>query len=99
MLEELVDFNQSLHAAYREIEEGVVELNASLAQILYSRNPPTYIEIQAHPAADVAVRDFREKLRGAIGDAGRLGRQDEAEMEHIFGRMKDLIFALRGDDA
>ncbi len=99
MLEELVDFSQSLDTARREIEEGVAELNESLGQILYNRNPPTYIEIQARATTDVQVREFREKLRGAIGDAALIAQGDEAELEHAFGRTRDLVLALRGDDA
>jgi uncharacterized protein YPO0396 len=97
MLENLVSFNESLHHSLAEIEAGVAEINSSLAQIRYSRNPPTFIELEARPAADVAVRDFRLSLRGTIADAGRIARQDEAEMEHTFGGIKRFIEALEAD--
>jgi uncharacterized protein YPO0396 len=98
MIEDLVSFNTGLHGALRDIEDAVEELNTSLAQILYTRNPPTYIEIETRPTADTGVRDLREMLRRGIGDAGRLGAQDEAELEHTFSRMKELVTALRDDE-
>ena len=99
VMEDLVSFNEGLHGALKDIEEAVAELNTSLAQILYTREPPTYIEIESRSTADTAVRDLREMLHKAIGDAARLGSQDEAELEHSFNRMKELIAALRQDDA
>ncbi len=99
MLEDLVSFNESLHHALTDIETGVAELNSSLAQIRYNRNPPTFIELEARAAVDTAIRDFRGLLRETIADAGKIARQDEAEMEHTFTGMKRFIAELDADEA
>ena len=98
MLDNLVSFNESLHQAETDIKTGVMELNTSLARIRYNRNPPTFIELEARPAADTGIRDFRGSLRETIADAGKIARQDEAEMEHTFTGLKRLIQTLDGEE-
>jgi uncharacterized protein YPO0396 len=99
MLEDLVSFNESLNHSLGEIEAGVAEINSSLAQIRYNRNPPTFIELEARATGDIAVRDFRAGLKSTIADAGRIARQDEAEMERTFVALKRFINELDADEA
>jgi uncharacterized protein YPO0396 len=96
MLEDLVSFNESLNHSLGEIEAGVAEINSS------QPNPPTqpshFHRLEARRSNNRRA-GLRAGLKSTIADAGRIARQDEAEMERTFVALKRFINELDADEA
>ncbi|MBN2443448.1 MAG: hypothetical protein JXJ04_18950 [Spirochaetales bacterium] len=97
MIEDLVDFKQSLENGERDILNSIEELNSALKDIQYNKSPPTYIILHNEPTRDKMIIQFRAHLKNILGDARPMANRDEAALENLFLRMQKFILEIRED--
>jgi len=88
---DIANFKTTLDNFVADIKNSIKEINLSLAQIDYNRNPTTYIKLIEKDENDVRIRDFKQMLREAMPDAAKLIRGDEQELEYSFLKIQSLI--------
>ena len=92
-IREVANFQSQLARQGEEIRDRIERINHSLAEIDYNRG--RYIVLEAQPAPDADVRDFRSELRACT--EGALTGSDDAEYsEAKFVEVKRIIDRLRG---
>jgi uncharacterized protein YPO0396 len=92
-INEIATFNAQLNREREEIRERIATINKSLHDIDY--NPNRYIRLQAEPALDADVREFRDQLR-ACTEGTVTGSDDEQYSEAKFLQVKQIIERFRG---
>jgi uncharacterized protein YPO0396 len=92
-IREIAGFQAQLNREREEIRARIDTINRSLREIDY--NPNRYISLQAEPAQDVDVRDFRESLR-ACTEGTLTGSEEEQYAEAKFLQVKAIIERFRG---
>ncbi|HAH63584.1 MAG TPA: hypothetical protein DCL73_15980 [Treponema sp.] len=98
MSEDVVDFKVFIEHETQEIRNAVGNLNSSLKDITYSRNPDTYLQLELADSTDVRIRDFKSMLRSAIPDALYVQQHDEEKEEQLFLQIKRLIDTLQSSE-
>jgi uncharacterized protein YPO0396 len=97
MIEDLVDFKQSLEDGERDIISSIGELNSALKEITYNKSPATFIMLHYEPSRDKRIIDFRSRLKNILGDALHIAGKDEVGLENLFLRMQKFILNIRED--
>jgi uncharacterized protein YPO0396 len=92
-IREIAGFQAQLNREREEIRARIETINKSLAGIDYT--PNRYISLQAEPAQDADVRDFRESLR-ACTEGVVTGSDEEQYSEAKFLQVKAIIERFRG---
>lgn len=92
-IREVANFQSQLNREQQTIRERIEAINSSLHEIDF--NPRRYIVLEAEPAADVEVRQFRSDLR-ACTEGALTGSQDEEYSEAKFLQVKQIIARFRG---
>lgn len=92
-IREIAGFQAQLNREREEIRARIETINRSLRDIDY--NPNRYISLQAEPAPDADVRDFRENLR-ACTEGTVTGSDEEQYSEAKFLQVKAIIDRFRG---
>lgn len=99
MINKIAGFNQFLEEGVEMIEESIAALNKSLYRISFKRTPSTYIQLNCPNNHDVAVREFRKMLKGAIPNVERLhSDQGDKYRKEIFRQIQELIEKLDSDE-
>ncbi len=92
-IREVANFQAQLNREREEIRARIDTINRSLREIDYNHN--RYIRLQAEPAQDVDVRDFRENLR-VCTEGTVTGSDEEQYSEAKFLQVKEIIERFRG---
>lgn len=92
-IREIANFQSQLNRERETIKERINRINDSLNRIDYS--PGRYVVLEAQPAQDADLRDFRSELRACTEDA-LTGSDDDHYSEAKFLRVKAIIERLRG---
>jgi uncharacterized protein YPO0396 len=92
-IREVANFQAQLNRERELIRERIETINTSLRQIDY--NPNRFICLQAEPAQDADIREFREKLR-ACTEGALTGSDDEQYSEAKFLQVQAIIERFRG---
>jgi len=98
MSEDIVDFKVFIEHETQEIKNAVGNLNSSLKEITYSRNPDTYLQLELADTTDGRVRNFKTMLRSAVPDALYVQQHDEDKEEQLFLQIKLLIDTLQDNE-
>lgn len=98
MIEDLVNFRQSLEDAENEIKKSIDELNSALGEIEYNKSPSTYIILHYEPARDNAILTFKGQLKNILGNVLDLANRDEGALEKLFSNMQRFILQLQEDN-
>jgi uncharacterized protein YPO0396 len=88
-LRDIALFHTELDEDARAIHRSIGLIDESIRGIEY--NPGTYISLAAEPAADQAVREFRDELRRCLEGTGS---EEELYSEDRFLRVKNLLGRL-----
>ena len=92
-IREVANFHSQLNRERETIKDKIGRINDSLSQIDYSRG--RYIVLEAQPAPDPDIRDFRNDLRACT--EGTLAGSDDAQYsETRFLQVQHIIDRLRG---
>lgn len=92
-IREIANFNTQLNRESEDIRDRVGLINQSLAEIDY--NPGRYIRLEAQPAGDVEIREFRNELRACTDDS-LTGSEDSQYSEGKFLQVRNIIERFRG---
>ena len=92
-IREVANFHSQLIRERETIKDKIGRINESLSQIDYSRG--RYIVLEAQPAPDADVRDFRTELR-ACTEGTLAGSDDPQYSETRFLQVQRIIERLRG---
>lgn len=92
---DIIDFNQFIINGTEEVEEAVRNLNISLKQISYSKNPDTYLQLVIKRNSDRRIEEFKSQLKAAIPDAVRIQSNDEVYEEQLFLQIKRFLNSLK----
>ncbi len=95
---DIANFKTALDNQEAIIEESIKTINYSLKEIDFNINPTTYIQLDVHKTRDTAVREFKQMLREAMPDPGKLARGDDKELEAGFKRIKRIIEELSANE-
>ncbi len=92
-LREIAGFQQALHREQTDIEERILRVNASLAEIEYNRG--RYIALVKETTREVDIKAFRDDLRTCT--EGTLNMSDDpAAVETKFLQVRTLLERFRG---
>ena len=94
-IREVANFQSQLARERETIKERIDRINESMGQIDY--NPGRYIRLEARPAPDPDIRDFRAELR-ACTEGALTGSDDAQYSETKFLQVKIIIERFRGRD-
>ncbi len=95
---DIANFKTGLDNQETLIREGIETINQSLRNIDFGTNPVTYIQLDMHLTRDQAVREFKQLLRQAMPDPGKLVLGDDKELEASFKRIKRIIEELSANE-
>ncbi len=98
----LTDFVNWLEIQYEKICDKIEEINDSLKEIPFSRNPDTYIQLEQTNTRKPIIRDFRsEKLNSWQIDYAKAAlaqNTQELEIENFINRIQPFIKELQEDE-
>ena len=94
-IREVANFQSQLARESETIKDRIAQINESMGQIDY--NPGRYIRLEARPAPDAEVRDFRTELK-ACTEGALTGSDDAQYSEGKFLEVKTVIERFRGRD-
>ena len=92
-IREVANFQSQLARERETIRDRIARINESMGQIDY--NPGRYIRLEARPAPDADIRDFRSELR-ACTEGALTGSDDTQYSEAKFLQVKTIIERFRG---
>ena len=92
-IREVANFQSQLARERETIRDRIARINESMGQIDY--NPGRYIRLEARPAPDADIRDFRSELR-ACTEGALTGSDDTQYSETKFLQVKTIIERFRG---
>ena len=92
-IREVANFQSQLARERETIRDRIARINESMGQIDY--NPGRYIRLEARPAPDADIRDFRAELR-ACTEGALTGSDDAQYSETKFLQVKTIIERFRG---
>jgi uncharacterized protein YPO0396 len=92
-IHDIASFQGQLNRQAELIKERVGVINASLAEVDY--NPGRFIRLEAQPALDADIRDFRTDLRACTEDVVSSDASDQYS-EQKFLQVKRIIERFRG---
>lgn len=95
---DIANFKTALENQEALILDSIQTINKSLRNIDFNENPLTYIQLDVHKTRDQAVREFKQMLRQAMPDPGKLVQGDEKELEASFKRIKRIIEELSANE-
>lgn len=98
LIYDIANFKGALDNRETLIRESIETINQSLRSIRFNANPDTYIQLDIHITRDQAVRAFKQLLREAMPDVGKLAAGDEKELEAAFKRIKRIIEELSDNE-
>jgi uncharacterized protein YPO0396 len=99
LIYDIAHFKTALDNQETQIEESIETINHSLQGIRFNQQPETFIQLTHAKTRDGAIRDFKQMLREAMPDPGKLAQGDEQELEACFLRIRAIIEALSADEA
>lgn len=92
-IREVANFQSQLARERESIRDKIDRINESLNRIDY--NPGRYIVLEAEPATDVDIRDFRNELRSCT-EGALSGSEDAQYSEAKFLQVRSIIERFRG---
>ena len=98
LIYDIANFKTALDNREAQIEESIETINHSLRGIRFNDNPETFIQLTHAKTRDLAIRDFKQMLREALPDLGKLAQGDEAELEACFLRIRRIIEELSANE-
>ena len=98
LIYDIASFKTALDNRETKIEESIETINSSLRGIRFNDNPETFIQLTHAKTRDMAIRDFKQMLREAMPDLGKLAQGDEAELEACFLRIRRIIEELSANE-
>ncbi len=98
LIYDIANFKGALDNQETIIKDSIETINKSLRSIRFNANPDTYIQLDIHITRDQSVRDFKQMLREAMPDVGKLASGDEKELEAAFKRIKLIIEELSNNE-
>ena len=102
MNNDIVDFYEYVSSCAAEIRDAVCALNDSLRSIAYETAPETYLQLIVRDSADIRIKEFRSRLRDAIGNSEKIaeeGNDGEKYREEIFEKIRALLEYLDSNEA
>ncbi len=94
LIYDIANFKTALDNRETQIEESIATINGSLRGIRFNDTPETFIQLTYARTRDTAIRDFKQMLREAMPDPGKLAQGDETELEASFLRIRRIIEEL-----
>jgi uncharacterized protein YPO0396 len=98
LIYDIANFKTALDNREKQIEESIETINTSLRSIRFNDTPETFIQLTHARTRDTGIRDFKQMLREAMPDPGKLAQGDEAELEASFLRIRRIIEELSANE-
>lgn len=95
--QDIIDFSEHINSSLQKIQIAVNNLNSSLAEITYQKNPDTHLQLVVNKSNDQRIRDFRNRLNSAKPDAYEMSRKDSEYEEKLFNKIKSLFENLKAN--
>jgi uncharacterized protein YPO0396 len=100
MLNAITNYRAWIYGQEDVIREVMEDLNEPLRNITFNKNPDTYLQLECRHVRDVEIRNFKEKLSGAVPDSYKYQfEKDEAYGDQLFENIKLLITELQQNEA